>query len=506
MAPKHRVILVIRDGWGYRKETKDNAIATTPTPNTDVIMKKYPNVLIKAAGQSVGLPNGYQGNSEVGHMTIGSGRIIFQSLERINKSIRDGDFFKIKEFKDAIANCKKNKSKLHIIGLLQVEGVHAHMDHLFALLDMCKKENFKDVLVHVITDGRDAPVTASIGHVKELQNKLKKLGFGKIATVSGRFYTMDRDKRWERTKQAYECIVEAKCAEEFEDVLEQIKKCHANGKETDEFIIPRKMKGYAGVKDKDSFIFYNFRTDRTRQLTQAMVEKKFEGWERKPLNIFYVGMTQYYMPMNGKVAFKDIELKNLLGGVIAKKGFKQLRISETEKYAHVTFFFNGQIEKPNEGEDRLLVHSPKVATYDLKPEMSAYEVADKLVEQINTKKYDFLVTNIVNGDMVGHTGIIPAIEKAVKTVDDCLGKIVDAGLKNDYTIIIFADHGNAEDQTPEFRTSHTMNQVPCIIVSNDKELQKIKLKQGLGLCSIAPTVLKLMGIKPPKEMECKALY
>ena len=504
MNPKHKVILVIRDGWGYRKSSRENAICETPTPNTDKLMKEYPNVLIKTSGESVGLPAGYQGNSEVGHMTIGAGRIIFQSMERINKSIKDGDFFRIPEFIGAIDNCKRHHTKLHLIGLLQVEGVHAHRDHLFALLDLCKKQNFKDVYVHVITDGRDAPVTDSIKHVKALLNKFKEIGFGKIVSISGRYYMMDRDKKWERTKKAYDCIVNAKCEEEFDDPLEQIKKCHAKN-ETDEFIIPRKAEGYNGIKENDSFIFYNFRTDRTRQLTQAIVEKKFDGWGRKLLKVFYVAMTQFYTPMNAHVAFKEQYLKNLLGEAIGKNGLKQLRISETEKYAHVTFFFNGQVETPFKGEDRILIQSPKVATYDLKPEMSVYEITEKLVEQIRAKKYDFIVTNLVNGDMVGHTGIVDAIHKALKAVDECMGKITNAALENNYTLIIFADHGNAEDQSAEWRTSHTINPVPCILVSKDEKLKKCRLKEGKGLQDIAPTVLELMGIKKPKEMTGESL-
>lgn len=495
-----KVILVIRDGWGYRKSCKDNAICKTSTPNTDKIMKKYPHVLLNASGKAVGLPAGYQGNSEVGHMTIGSGRIISKSMERINKSIKNKKFFKNKALLGAIKNCKKYNSKLHIIGLLQTEGVHAHIDHLFALLDLCNKKKVKDVYIHIVTDGRDAPITASISKIKKLQQKLKKSNLGKIVTVSGRYYAMDRDERWKRTKKSYNCIVNGK-AEEFNNVVKQVKKCHKN-KETDEFIIPRKLKGYEGVKPKDSFIFYNFRTDRPRQLTKAIVEKKFKGWKRKTLDIYYVAMTQYYIPMNAHVAFEDIKIKNLLGEIIAKKK-KQLRISETEKYAHVTFFFNGQIEKPNKNEDRILIHSPKVPTYDLKPKMRVYKITKTLIKKIQKKKYDFIVTNLVNGDMVGHTGIIPAIHKAVKAVDDCVGKIVKAGLQNDYTLIVFADHGNAEDQTPKWRTSHTINPVHCILISNDEKLKD--LKKNKGLQDIAPTVLDLMKIKKPKEMTGETL-
>ncbi len=494
-----KVILLIRDGWGYRKNCDDNAICHTHTPNTDTLMEECPNVLLDACGEAVGLPSGYQGNSEVGHMTIGSGRIMFQSLARINKSIKDKDFFKIPAFLDAIENCKKHGTKLHLIGLLQVEGVHAHLDHLFALLDLCEKAQFKNVIVHVITDGRDAPVTASLKHIGKLQDKLENLGFGEIATISGRYFTMDRDNRWDRIEKAYDCIVKGKSLNKFTDPIQAVSFSHQTNI-TDEFVIPICKDEYKGVKENDSIIFFNFRTDRTRQLTKAIVEEKFEGWNRKPLNVFYVGMTQFYNPMNGKVAFKDQIFDKLLGEVIANSDKKQLRISETEKYAHVTFFFNGQIEEPFKGEDRLLIQSPKVSTYDHSPEMSVAKIADKLIEEIQKDKYDLIVTNFVNGDMVGHTGIVPAIEKAVKAVDLAVGKVVNAALAKDYVILIFADHGNAEDQSDKWRTSHTINQVPLILVSNDPALKNSKLKLGKGLQDIAPTALKLLGIEKPSEM------
>ena len=503
MILKNKVILVIRDGWGYRKDCKNNSITQTPTPNTNKLMREYSNTLINTSGRVVGLPEGYQGNSEVGHVTIGSGRIIHQSLVRINNSIKNGDFFKISEFIEAIKNCKKNNSNLHLIGLLQVEGVHSHKNHLFSLLDLCKQQNFKNVLIHIITDGRDSPVTNNIKHLISLIKKLNEIGFGKIVTISGRFYSMDRDKRWDRTKKAYECIVKGNC-EEFDDPVKKIKECYSKN-ETDEFIIPKKASFYKGIKENDSIIFYNFRTDRPRQLTKAIVEKEFEGWNRKPLNVFFVAMTQYYRPMNGNVAFKDQNIDNLLGNVISKKGLKQLRISETEKYAHITFFFNGQIEKPDKNEDRILIPSPKVETYDLKPEMSVYEITDRLIDEIEKEKYDFIVTNIVNGDMVGHTGVVEACKKAVKIVDECIKKIVDKALKKNYTLLIFADHGNIEDQSPKWRTSHTTNPVQFILVSNKKNLKKCKLKNGRGLQDIAPTVLELMGIEKPKEMSGESL-
>jgi 2,3-bisphosphoglycerate-independent phosphoglycerate mutase len=505
---KKKVILVIRDGWGYRESCADNAICESPTPITDNLMKTYPNTLIDASGEAVGLPAGYQGNSEVGHMTIGSGRIILQSLPRINKSIESKEFFKIPEFLSAIDNCKEHNSALHLIGLLQSAGVHSHEDHLYALLELCKQENFDNVLIHLITDGRDAPIHESLDHVKSLQEKMSELGIGKIATICGRYYAMDRDQRWDRTKKAYDCVIEGKCVEKFDDVVNQIKTCHnvENNKESDEFIIPRCASFYEGVNDNDSFIFFNFRTDRTRQLTKAIVESDFEGFLRDQKQVFYVAMTQFYNPMKAYVAFKDQDFSNLLGNVVSDNNLKQLRISETEKYAHVTFFFNGQVEEPNKGEDRELIHSPKVATYDLKPEMSVYEIKDKLIECINKDEYDLIVTNLVNGDMVGHTGIVPAIDSAVEHVDKCLGEIVNAGLAKDYTLIVFADHGNAEDQTPKWRTSHTTNPVPCILISNDEELKSVKLKEGMGLKDIAPTALKLLDLPKPSEMSGNSLF
>ncbi|MEI7425059.1 MAG: 2,3-bisphosphoglycerate-independent phosphoglycerate mutase, partial [Candidatus Staskawiczbacteria bacterium] len=451
-------------------ETKQNALTKNYAPINDALMHKYPNTLLKSSGEAVGLPKGYQGNSEVGHMTIGSGRIIFQSLEKINESIETGNFFNIAEFIDAIDNCKINKTNLHLIGLLQTEGVHSHLDHLFALLDLCKKQDFKDVFIHAITDGRDSPVDDGINKIKDLEKKLKKIGFGKIVTISGRYFAMDRDNRWDRTKKAYDCIING-IGQEYDNAVTKIKDCYLE-KQTDEFITPCKANGYKGVKEKDSIIFFNFRTDRVRQLTRAIIDKDFIGWERKPLDVFFVCMTQYYNPINARIAFEDQDFKNILGEIISKKGLKQLRISETEKYAHVTFFFNCQKEEPFANEDRILIPSPQVATYDLKPEMSAYELTDKIIENVNKCEYDFIVTNLVNCDMVGHTGDMNAIYSAVKAVDECTGKIVEAGLLNDYIILIFADHGNAEDKTSKNNTSHTKNAVPFIFVSNDKILKK----------------------------------
>ncbi len=501
------IIIIIRDGWGYRKEKEFNATEMGENPYTRMLMEKYPNTLLDASGEAVGLPKGYQGNSEVGHMTIGAGKIFFQSLPRINKSIESGEFFKNPELSKAIENCKKNKSTFHILGLLQKEGVHAHMDHCIALIELCKKENISDVLIHIISDGRDSPVDQTLKNVKELEEIIKKIGIGKIATISGRYYAMDRDKKWDRTKVAFDCIQNGITDIIFDNIDKSIEESYSKG-ETDEFLKPRKAIWYQGIKNNDSVVFFNFRTDRTRQLTMALIEDNFEGWERKPLNIFFVAMTEFYSPMNnrGHVAFPTEPVVNLLGEVLSKNNLKQLRISETEKYAHVTFFFNGQMEKAYEGEERILVPSPKVSTYDLKPEMSVYELGDRIVEEIKKQKYDVIITNLVNADMVGHTGVWEAILKAVKAVDDNLKKITQAGLQQNGVILILGDHGCIEEKTPELKTSHTKNKIPFIMVSNDQKLLSVKLKEGRGLQDVAPTVLKLLEINQPLEMTGEPLF
>lgn len=502
MKTKQPVILIIRDGWGYNPKKKDNLISLAKTPYEDFYLKNYPHGLLAASGEAVGLDDGYQGNSEVGHLTLGSGRIIYQAMTRINKAIETKEFFKNKALLETIKDCQKNKSHLHLIGLLQDQGVHAHIKHLFAILDLCKKEKFKDVLIHVITDGRDAPTTESLKHLAALEKKIKSLGFGKIVTLSGRYFAMDRDSRWERTKVAYDCIVSG-IGEEFSEAIKQVKACHKN-KEMDEFIKPRRLFGYQGFSKGDGVIFFNFRTDRTRQLTQAIVEKNFKGFKRALVPVSFTAMTQYYQPMNARVAFTNISLDNLLGEVISRAGLRQLRISETEKYAHVTFFFNGQKEKPNRGETRVLIYSPKVATYDLQPEMSVFKISERLTKEIKKGSYDFIVVNLVNCDMVGHTGKTSAIIKAIEAVDCAQGEIVKAALGDGYACLLLADHGNAEDKSKKTATSHTLNPVPVILISEDKKLKKAKILKGAGLKDVAPTILKVMGLKIPKEMTGKS--
>ena len=501
---KQSVILIIRDGWGYRKEKKNNIIAQANIPWDDSFKTKYEHGLLDTSGRAVGLPDNYQGNSEVGHMTLGSGRIILQSLVKINDSIESGDFFKNKSFIKAIKDCQKDNKTLHLLGLIQTQGVHSHLNHLFALLDLCAKYKFKNVLIHLITDGRDAPPTESLKHLRSLEKKIKTLGIGKIVSVSGRYYAMDRDKRYQRTELAYNCISSG-IAPIFLKISDYIKKSH-NNNIGDEFIKPAKLKGYKGLEEGDSLIFFNFRTDRPRQLTQALIEKNFSGFNRKNFTkISLISMTEYYHPFSGEVAFKNEILNNLLGEVIANNGFKQLRISETEKYAHVTFFFNGQREKGYRNEERILIPSPKVPTYDLKPEMSAPEISLRLQKEIAKEKFDLIIVNLVNCDMVGHTANKKSIKIAVEAVDKAMGEIVTSGLEHNYTSIVLSDHGNAEDKSKKFMTSHTTNPVPVIIISNDKKITNLKIKKGKGLKDIAPTILKILKIKKPTEMSGESI-
>jgi 2,3-bisphosphoglycerate-independent phosphoglycerate mutase len=491
---KKPLVVLIRDGWGYRETPSYNGPVKSLTPFTDTLMEKYDNILINASGEAVGLPAGYMGNSEVGHLTIGSGRINNQPLVRINKSIEDQSFFQNKAFLDVIQNCKTHNSTLHLLGLLQVAGVHSHANHLFALLDLCKKEDFRNVVVHIFSDGRDSPVDETYRLTKKLLAKFEELGFGKIATISGRYFAMDRDKRWDRTEKAYRALVEGNTIETFEDPLVCFDTCYDRD-ETDEFIIPQKASWYDGMNEHDGSIFFNFRTDRPRQLTRAMIEEEFVEFERKATITNFVAMTEFYTPLPAPAAFDTFRISNTLGKVLADAGKNQLRISETEKYAHVTFFFNGQVEKPNINEDRILVPSPKVATYDLQPEMSINEISDKVLAVAD--KYDVIVINFVNGDMVGHTGDWEAVVKACHAVDQNVQKVVERILAIDGHLLIFADHGNCEEMEGKYRTSHTTNQVPLLYVANEK---KDFTKRKGGLQDISPTVLKLLNIQKPSEM------
>ena len=493
---KRPVCLILRDGWGKGRDEQSNAIYMAKTPFTDAYEENNPTMLVETSGLSAGLPEGYQGNSEVGHLNIGAGRTIYQSLTRIDKSVSDGDFFTNEAFLKAIDFAKKNNSTLHLMGLIQEEGVHAVTRHCVALLELCKKQNLHRVVIHAITDGRDTPPKSAMEHMELLQKGIDKVGVGRVATVIGRYYAMDRDNRWDRTELAYRAVVEGKGTSSA-NWREAITQSYAVN-ENDEFVKPRII-DYSGMKDNDSFIFFNFRFDRTRQLTKAMVEPDFTEFNRPFLVKCFVAMTHYYD--NGKFceAFPEMKNENILGEWLSKKGLKQLRCAETEKYAHVTFFFNGQKNDPFPGEDRILVNSPKVATYDLQPRMSAFEVRDKLVEAIKSDKYDVVICNFANCDMVGHTGVFDAIVNAVETVDTCVHDVVEAVLSKGGACILSADHGNAEqtkleDGSP--MTAHTTNPVQLTIVGAGN----LNLRDNGKLCDIAPTMLDLIGIEKPSEM------
>lgn len=504
---KNPTMLIILDGFGIGKEYEGNAVYLGKTPNFDRLMRDYPSTQLDASGLSVGLPDGQMGNSEVGHLNIGSGRIVYQELTRISKSISDGDFFDKEAFIAAIENAKENNAKMHLIGLVSDGGVHSHNTHLYALLELMKKQSFHDVYIHVILDGRDVSPTVGKTHIKELMDKMAELGIGKIASVSGRYYAMDRDKRWNRTELAYNAMVlgEGKYHENPLDVvLESYEK-----DTTDEFIMPTVItqndQPLGTINTGDSIILFNFRPDRMRQLTRAFVDYEFEGFERKKqVSTFTVTMTDYDKNiLNVHRAFRSETLSNTLGEYISHKGLTQLRVAETEKYAHVTFFFNGGREEPFMNEDRMLIPSPKVSTYDLKPEMSAQAVKDTVLENIKKDRYDLIIVNFANPDMVGHTGSVPATIKAVETVDACLGEIISLLEEKGGKALITADHGNSEsllerDGNPI--TSHTTNKVPLVFFGN----KNVALNNGI-LADISPTILEIMGLEKPEEMTGKTL-
>ena len=498
---KKPVILMILDGFGVglEAEKRGDAIKAAKKPNIDKLFAENPVTKIGASGLDVGLPDGQMGNSEVGHTNIGAGRIVYQELTRITKSIEDGEFFENEALLKAVDNAAQEGKALHIMGLLSNGGVHSHNTHMYAIVELAKKKGVKNVYVHAFPDGRDVPPTSGKDFVEECANKLKEIGLGKIATVMGRYYAMDRDNRWDRVEKAYSAMVygegnKACCP------VKAVEESYANDV-TDEFVVPTVCEENATVKPGDSIVFFNFRPDRAREITRTFVDPEFKGFERKngffPLT--YVCMTQYDASMpNVEVAFKPQSLKNTIGEYISNKGMTQLRIAETEKYAHVTFFFNGGVEQPYEGEDRILVKSPAVATYDLQPEMSAYEVTDKLVAAIKTGKYDMIILNYANCDMVGHTGVFEAAVKAVEAVDECVGKVVTAIREMDGVALITADHGNADkmiDTDGSPFTAHTTNLVPFCVVGYPCEL-----REGGRLADIAPTMLKIMGLPQPAEM------
>lgn len=497
---------MILDGFGMNEKEEGNAVKLANIPNIRRVMKEYPNTILHTSGLDVGLPEGQMGNSEVGHTNIGAGRIVYQELTRITKSIEDGDFFSISEFVEAIDNCKKNNSKLHIMGLLSDGGVHSHQRHLFALLELAKRRDFEDVYVHCFLDGRDTPPASAEGYLAELENKMKEKGVGKIATVIGRFYAMDRDKRWERVEKAYNALVKGE-GDKFNSVSAAIENSYQ--KEIfDEFVKPTVIcnneQPIATISENDSVIFFNFRPDRAREITRAIVDEEFDRFARDYFKTYFVTFTNYDDTIkNVSIAFKKAEIKNTFGEIVSRNGLKQLRIAETEKYAHVTFFFNGGEERQYEGEDRILIPSPKVETYDLKPEMSAFEVTDKVVEAIHSRKYDSIILNFANPDMVGHTGNIEAAIKALEALDGCVQRVVEAIEEEQGILLITADHGNAEQmvdyKTGELHTAHTTNPVPLVIVGKD-----VKIKEG-RLADLAPTMLDLMGIEKPEDMTGESL-
>lgn len=502
------LMLIILDGWGINNNNEGNAIANANKPNFDKFWNEYPHTVISASGLDVGLPKGQMGNSEVGHLNIGAGRIIYQEYTRINKEIEEGGFFTNQAFIKAIENAKTKNSDIHLMGLLSDGGVHSHIDHLEALIKLCKEHDFNRVFVHAFLDGRDVPPSSALEYVDRLEAFMKEIGVGKIATISGRYYSMDRDKRWERTKLAYDAMVNAE-GELASSAREAIEKSYAENR-TDEFVLPTVIieneRPVARIKENDSVIFFNFRPDRARQITRALVDVEFAGFERNYFNVHFVCMTQYDKTIeNVDIAYRPEVYKNTFGEYIASKGLKQLRIAETEKYAHVTFFFNGGVEAPNKDEERVLISSPKVATYDLQPEMSAYLVADKVCEELDKDVYDAIILNFANPDMVGHTGVFDAAKKAVEAVDECLGKVVSKVREKGGTVLITADHGNAEMmvdyETGEPFTAHTTNLVPFIVVGDEK----FELREGGRLCDIAPTMLEIMGIDIPAEMTGKSL-
>lgn len=498
------LILIIMDGFGL-KDPKDNAIATANTPNLDYLFKNYPTTKISASGLAVGLPEGQMGNSEVGHTNIGAGRVVYQDLTRISKSIKDGDFFGNEALLSAIKHSKENNSSLHIMGLLSDGGVHSHIEHLYAILDLIKNHDLKNVYIHAFLDGRDTPPKSGEKYLNELLKKINETKVGKIATISGRYYAMDRDKRWDRIKKAYDTIVLAK-GKKFNNPIEAIENSYRNNI-TDEFFVPCVIDENGTIKNNDSIIFFNFRPDRARQITKSIVLKDFNFFERNISlkNIKFVCLTEYDKNLYPfvDVAFKPETLKNTLGEYISSLGLKQLRIAETEKYAHVTFFFNGGTEKEYPLEDRILIPSPKVATYDLQPEMSANLITKRVTEEIEKNKYDLIILNFANCDMVGHTGNFEAAVKAVECVDLCVKKVVDKILSLNGYAIITADHGNADkmrDSNGNPFTAHTTNPVPlCFVGCN------FKLKPNGKLSDIAPSILDLLNLKIPKEMTGESL-
>ncbi len=501
--------LIIMDGFGIgENNSHKNAIAAARIPNLFRLMGEYSVTSIGASGLNVGLPDGQMGNSEVGHTNIGAGRVVYQMLVKITKDIEDGVFFENPALLGAMENCKKHDSALHLIGLVSDGGVHSHMSHIMGLIEMAHRHGLKKVYLHALLDGRDVDVTSGAGFVKQVADKLNEYGIGKVASVGGRFYAMDRDKAWDRVEKGYAAMVYGE-GNQAEDAVEAIEESYKNGV-TDEFVVPTVCAKEGMVKANDSVVFFNFRPDRARQITRAFVDPDFDGFERRNgfFPLYYVCMAQYDATMpNVHVAYPPEKLTMTMGEYLSVNGKTQLRIAETQKYAHVTFFFNGGEEKQFEGEDRILIPSPDVETFDLKPEMSAYEVTDAVLKAIDEDKYDVIIMNYANCDMVGHTGVMDAAIKAVKAVDECVGKVVDALVKKGGKAIVTADHGNADkmvDEEGKPFTPHSTNPVPAIVI--DPTCPKHELREGGRLCDLCPTLLKMMGMPQPMEMTGKSLF
>lgn len=506
--PKKPVALIILDGFAFRNETFGNAVAQANKPNFDRFWNKFPHSTLTAAGEAVGLPDGQMGNSEVGHLNIGAGRIVYQSLTRLNKSIREGDFFTNKAFLDAIAHAKAHQSKLHIMGLLSDGGVHSHYEHMFALLKLAKQQGLDEVFVHGFLDGRDVGPTTALGYIEETEKQMKEIGVGQFASIHGRYYAMDRDKRWDRVALTYNVLVDG-VGQTADSAASGVAESYERDV-TDEFVIPFSVQEHgeavATIDDNDAVIFFNFRPDRAIQLSKVFTNSEFDGFAvsaKHPKNLKFVSFTHYSDEVNAQIAYENDNLKNTIGEVLASNGKTQLRIAETEKYPHVTFFMSGGREEKFEGEERILIASPKVATYDLKPEMSAYEVTEALLAEIAADKFDGIILNFANPDMVGHSGMLEPTIKAIEAVDECLGKVVDAILAKGGAAIITADHGNSDEVlTLEGNpmTAHTTNPVPVIVTKPN-----LMLRNGGILADLAPTMLELLEVSQPSEMTGQSL-
>jgi 2,3-bisphosphoglycerate-independent phosphoglycerate mutase len=504
----NRVLLCIMDGWGISKGSEKYDATKLANPvNVPKLIKEETSTVIHADGEYVGLPAGQMGNSEVGHLNLGAGRIVYQDLSKINNAIKDGSFFKNEKFLEAIEHTKKNNSALHIYGLVSTGGVHSSLDHLLALIQLAAKEGLKRVYVHAFLDGRDTPPASACEYLQIVEDELKKYNLPPIASVVGRYYIMDRDNRWERVEKGYNCLLFGE-GNKASSAVEGVKKSYDEGV-TDEFVLPIAVGGEESrIHDNDAIIFFNYRPDRAREITKAINFKDFDGFNRKKVlnNIYYCTMTSYEATFTFPVAFPKTQLVNILGDVLEANGINQFRTAETEKYAHVTFFFNGGIDEPKPHETRKLVASPKVPTYDMQPEMSAPEVCENVLSAIENDKYGFILVNFANPDMVGHTGVIEAATKACKVVDECVGKIAEKCKKYGITMLLTADHGNAEvmvdEETGKPQTAHTTNEVPFVVINPP---YKVELKPDGALCNIAPTVLQLMGIPKPAEMEADSL-